>query len=408
MMADDLGYADLSCYGRKDYKTPNIDRLASQGVKLMNAYAIAPLCTPTRVGFMTGRYPARHPLGLIEPMEWSKKDSMIGLAGDRPTIASRMKEAGYETYLVGKWHLGFKPEFGPLKNGFDYFFGFNGGGIDYASHRSPRNGAADLYENETAVTVPGYMTDLLRTKAIELISRPHKKPYFLTLMFNAPHWPWQGPLDAAYPDTTNWRQGGSASTYAAMMASLDEAVGAIVEAVERSGAASNTVIIFTSDNGGERFSDMGGYRGNKSQLWDGGIRVPAIVRWDKRIAPGSVSNQVVSTLDWVATISSLARMQPSSFFQPDGMDVMPVLTGKKKETERTIYWRSFQRIKHKAMRDGKWKYMQDEKGNEYLFDLASDPGEKNDLRATNPGVFEKLKAKYAKWESEMLEPVALK
>jgi arylsulfatase A-like enzyme len=138
IMTDDMGYADLSCYGRKDYQTPNIDKLAAQGVKFMNAYAAAPVCTPTRVAFMTGRYPARLQLGLKEPIDWIGKDSMIGLSGDVPTIALRLRNAGYGTFLVGKWHLGFTQQFSPLKNGFDYFFGFKGGGLDYISHKTPR------------------------------------------------------------------------------------------------------------------------------------------------------------------------------------------------------------------------------------------------------------------------------
>ncbi len=143
MMADDMGFADLSCYGRKDYQTPNIDKLAAQGVKFMNAYATAPVCTPTRVAFMTGRYPARTEVGLHEPLEWSTRDSMLGLSPGIPSIATLMKKAGYQTYLVGKWHLGFKPEFNPTRNGFDYFFGFHGGGIDYISHTDPK-GKNDL------------------------------------------------------------------------------------------------------------------------------------------------------------------------------------------------------------------------------------------------------------------------
>src|SRR5438874_6939003 len=193
MMADDLGYADLSCYGRKDYQTPNLDKLCSQGIKFMNAYATAPVCTPTRVAFMTGRYPARLTVGLFEPIAEGPKDSAVGLSPKIPSIASLMKKADYETYLVGKWHLGYKPEFSPNKNGFDYFFGFHAGAIDYISHSN------DLYENETRIEKNGYLTDLLSGKAIELISKQHSKPFFLSLMFNAPHWPWQGPGDKPYP-----------------------------------------------------------------------------------------------------------------------------------------------------------------------------------------------------------------
>ena len=172
-MADDLGYADLSCYGRKDYKTPNLDKLCSQGVKFMNAYATAPVCTPSRVAFMTGRYPARLKVGLYEPIAEGNNDSAVGLSPQTPSIASLMKKAGYATYLVGKWHLGYPVEFGPNRNGFDYFYGFHAGAIDYVSHSN------DLYENETPIQQSGYSTDLWTAKSIELISKKHSKPFFL-------------------------------------------------------------------------------------------------------------------------------------------------------------------------------------------------------------------------------------
>lgn len=407
IMADDLGYADLSGYGRKDYATPNLDRLATQGMKFMNAYASAPLCTPTRVAFMTGRYPARLSLGLVEPMEWSARDSLIGLSADVPSIASRLHTAGYETYLVGKWHLGFKPEFSPLRNGFDYFFGFNGGGVDYVSHRSPRGGAADLYENYQPVQMEGYMTDLLAKKAIEVINKEHNRPFFLNVMFSAPHWPWQAPGDKAYPDTMSWRAGGSPATYAAMMKSLDDAVGEILKALDAKRLTHNTLVIFTSDNGGERFSNMGIYRGKKVDLWEGGIRVPAFVRWPAKIRGHSVTQQVVTTMDWTATILSVAGAKPVPSFPLDGEDMTQILLGKVKETDRTLYWRAFQRINHKAMREGNWKYMQDEKGQEYLFNLSADPYEKIDMKEQKPEIFQKLKDKYAAWEAQMLKPVPL-
>jgi arylsulfatase A-like enzyme len=406
IMTDDMGYADLSCYGRKDYQTPNLDKLASQGVKLMNAYSAAALCTPTRVAFMTGRYAARTPLGLKEPIEWNAKDSLVGLSRDDFPIAWRMQRAGYGTYLVGKWHLGFKPQFSPLQNGFDYFFGFNGGGVDYISHRSPDGGAPDLYENYEPVTMEGYMTDLLMKKSIEIINRKHDKPFFLNIMFNAPHWPWQAPGDKAYPDTLDWKRGGSPATYAGMMKSLDEAVGAIMNALDAS-QHTNTIVIFTNDNGGERFSDMGVYRGRKPQLWEGGIRVPAFVRWTGKIKPGTVSNQVLSTLDWTATILHAAGAKVVPGYGLDGMNVMPMLTGKKKEKERTIYWKSTQRADHRAMRMGKWKYMRDEKNVECLFDLEADPSEKTDLKEMQPGIFKKMKEMYAMWEVNLLKPIPL-
>jgi arylsulfatase A-like enzyme len=407
MMADDLGYADLSCYGRKDYQTPNLDGLAAQGIKFMNAYATAPVCTPTRVAFFTGRYPARLTVGLYEPIAESHDDSLVGLSPETPSIAGLLKKAGYETYLVGKWHLGYKPEFSPNRNGFDYFYGFHTGATDYVSHTSP-NGSNDLYENDIPQTMSGYMTDILTEKAIGIIKRNHTKPFFLSVMFNAPHWPWQGPKDSAYPrGMQNWTKGGSPAIYAEMMKSLDDAVGRIVKTVDDANLASNTVIIFTSDNGGERFSDNGIYKGRKMSLWEGGIREPAFVRWRGKINENSLTNQVTTTMDWTATILSIAGAKPDPKFPLDGIDIMPMLLGKKKEVDRTLYWRISQRNQHKAMRNSKWKYFRDEKGNEYLFDLSVDPKEENNLKDQQQAIFNELKNKYSAWEKTVLKPIPL-
>ena len=401
-MTDDLGYADLSCYGRKDYQTPNLDKLCSQGVKFMNAYAAAPVCTPTRVAFMTGRYPARLEVGLYEPIAEGPKDSAVGLSPKIPSIARLMKNAGYETYLVGKWHLGYPAAFSPNKNGFDYFFGFHAGAIDYISHSN------DLYENETPIEQPGYTTDLWADKSIELINKQHSKPFFLTIMFNAPHWPWQGPGDKPYPPGfDNWTKNGTPEIYARMMISLDNAVGRIVTAVDSLNMSTNTVIIFTSDNGGERFSDNGIYKGSKMSLWEGGIREPAFIRWTGKIKENSITNQVTTTMDWTATILSLAHAKPDPKFPLDGIDIMPIILGKDWVVDRTLYWRIFQRKQHKAMRWGRWKYLQDEKKNEYLFDITADPKEENNLKEKYPAVFLQLKNKYAVWEKKMLKPIPL-
>ena len=401
LMADDLGYADLSCYGRKDYQTPNLDKLCSQGIKFMNAYAAAPVCTPTRVAFFTGRYPAHLTVGLYEPIAEGHKDSLVGLSPENLSIGQLLKKAGYETYLVGKWHLGYQPEFSPNRNGFDYFYGFHAGAIDYISHSN------DLYENEQPTHRDGYLTDIWADKAIEIIQKKHSKPFFLAVTFNAPHWPWQGPGDKPYPDTMRWTSGGSPTIYAAMMKSLDDAIGRIVKAIDDLKLSNNTVIIFTSDNGGERYSDNGIYKGRKMSLWEGGIREPAFVRWPGKIKEGAVTQQVTTTMDWSSTILSLADARPDPKFPMEGIDIMPIITGKKKEVDRTLYWRIFQRNQHKAMRDGKWKYFQDEKGNEYLFDLSADPKEENNLKDKQTDIFNKLKGKYTEWEKTVLKPIPL-
>jgi len=406
MMADDLGYADLSCYGHKDYQTPYLDKLASQGIKFINAYATAPVCTPTRVAFMTGRYPARISVGLREPLDWTTKDSLLGLSPEFPSVATLLKQNNYETYLVGKWHLGFKPAFSPRNNGFDYFFGFHAAAVDYISHTDPK-GNYDLYENENPVKKDGYLTNILKEKTIEIIKQPHLKPFFISLMFNAPHWPWQGPGDQPFPDKMDWKSGGSPAIYAAMIKNLDEAVGEIMNAVDKAGLANNTVVIFTSDNGGEKFSDMGIYTGGKMGLWEGGIREPAFIRWPGKIRANTETKQVVTTMDWTATILATTGTKPDPGFPLDGRDIMPVCLGKQKEFDRTLYWRVFQRNQHKAMRNGKWKYLEDEKGKEYLFDIVADPGEKSNLREKEKEIFITLKQKYRKWEKTVLTPVPL-
>lgn len=407
IMTDDMGYGDLSCYGNKKFTTPNLDKLASQGVKFVNAYAAAPVCTPTRTALMTGRYPAKLSLGLLEPLRTPKKDSAYGLTGDIPSLGKLMKAGGYETVLIGKWHLGFMPQHSPIKNGFDYFFGIHSGGADYISHKG-ENGtrAYDLYENDSLVYTEGYLTNLFSQKSVSFIKQKHSKPFFLMITFNAPHWPWQGPADPAYPDTTDFTAGGSPSVYAAMMKSLDDGVGKIMQSLDESGLSMNTIVIFTNDNGGERYSDNGGLSKAKMTLWEGGIRVPAFVRWPGKINAGSTTLQVAITMDWTATILKAAGAKPDKDYPLDGIDLMPVLTGKDKNIDRTLFWRIFQRSKQKAARDGNWKYLQDENG-EYLFNLAADEGEKNDLKAKEETIFNKLKKMYADWEKTVLKPIPL-
>ncbi len=407
IMTDDMGYGDLSCYGNKKFFTPNLDKLASQGVKFVNAYAAAPVCTPTRTALMTGRYPARLPLGLFEPLRSPAKDSAYGLTSDIPSLGMLMKASGYETALIGKWHLGFMPQHSPTKNGFNYFFGIHSGGADYISHKG-ENGKRlyDLYENDSLNYTEGYLTELFSQRSVSFIKQKHDKPFFLMVTYNAPHWPWQGPTDPAYPDSVDFTKGGSPVVYAAMMKSLDDGVGKIMQALDESQLNSNTLVIFTNDNGGERYSDNGGLSKSKMTVWEGGIRVPAFVRWTGKINAGITTEQVAITMDWTATMLKAAGAKVDKNYPLDGIDLMPVLTGKQKNIDRTLFWRTFQRTKQKAVRDGKWKYLQDEKG-EYFFDLSADQEEKNDLKTKEKQRFEELKAKLAAWEKTVLKPIPL-
>jgi arylsulfatase A-like enzyme len=404
IMTDDMGYADMSGYGRKDYSTPHLDKLASQGIKFLNAYSAGPLCTPTRTAFITGRYPARTPVGLIEPLVGSKGDSTFGLTAEYPSVASLMRSGGYETALVGKWHLGFLPKHSPVKNGFDYFYGILSGAADYISHTGYA-GKHDLYENDAPVYDQGYLTEMFTVKAISFIKQKHSKPFFLVLTYNAPHWPWQAPGDNPYHDTLDFRQGGSPATYAAMMKSLDDGIGALMKTLDDEQLSNQTIVIFTNDNGGERFSDNGIFTKSKNSLWEGGIRVPAFVRWPGKIAPGGVTTQAAITMDWTSTILSIGKIKPDVKFPLDGIDLMPSMKNNK-TIGRTFYWRSTQRINQKAMKQANWKYLNDE-GKEYLFDLEKDPSEKTDLKLKQTAIFERLKKNYAGWEAQMLTPIPL-
>jgi arylsulfatase A-like enzyme len=209
IVADDLGYADLSCYGRKEYRTPALDRLAAEGVRFSQAYAAAPVCTPSRVGFMTGRYPARTAVGLWEPLAGPAARD-VGLSAELPTVASLLKKGGYTTALVGKWHLGWRPEHHPNRHGFDEFFGILSGAADYTSHVAP-SGQPDLLHNTNPISREGYLTDLLTEHAVAFVSRRHTGPFFLSLQYTAPHWPWQAPGDPPTPATSGpltWARGG--------------------------------------------------------------------------------------------------------------------------------------------------------------------------------------------------------
>lgn len=408
ILADDLGYADLSCYGRRDYETPVLDRLAAEGLLMTQGYSNSAVCSPTRVALITGRYHQRLPVGLPEPIRSTTLDAG-GLPTNHPTLPSLLKRAGYRTALVGKWHLGWPPEHGPLKSGYDSFFGLAVGAIDYFSHREynlvepNRHG---LYEGDSLVRPTGYITDLLADRAVSELKANARsgQPLLLSLHFTAPHWPWQGPGDAASSaEIGNMRHddGGSFEIFGAMMKSLDEAIGRVLAELERSDRARNTIVVFTSDNGGERFSDTRPLRGGKGELLEGGIRVPLIVRWPERIAAGSRSDQVMVSMDWLPTLLAAAGSEPDPRFPPDGDNLLDVITGSAPPRPRTLFWR-FRARNQAAARDGDWKYLRigDREG---LFHIPRDPRENSNLREKEKARFEGLRAGYEAWNRTMLE-----
>jgi arylsulfatase A-like enzyme len=405
ILADDLGWADLSCYGRPDYKTPNLDRLASQGIRFTNAYSAAPVCTPTRVGFHTGRYPARLPVGLEEPIHergaLGDRLQTTGIPLSHPTVSSLIKGAGYDTALVGKWHLGYLPYFSPLKFGFDEFFGNMSGAVDHFSHKDMMN-SADLYEGEVPVEQVGYMTDLITDRAIGYLKRPRKDPFYLSLHYTAPHWPWEGPKDHEISKSMKYgpvgfRAGGSLKIYAEMMKNLDAGIGRVLEALKASGLERNTLVIFTSDNGGEKFSYHWPFSGQKMDLREGGVRVPAIVRWPGVTRPGIVSDQPVITMDWTATMIAAAGATPDHSYPLDGEDLTGILASKRSSFDRSFFWRT---RRQGAMRSGNWKYIREGK-NESLHDLSVDEREQANFAEADPERLASLRRQFDDWESQM-------
>ena len=404
ILADDLGYGDLSVYGQTDFQTPQLDQLASQGLRLTQAYSNSAVCSATRFGLITGSYQYRLRGGLEEPIAGAS--DTIGLPPAHPTLPSLLKKAGYATTLIGKWHLGSLPTFGPLKSGYDTFFGNYGGAIDYFTHK-PGVGAnvrEDLYEGEVPVHKVGYYTDLLAERAVDYIGRQSSaQPFFLSLHFTAPHWPWEGPGDEAVSREIGsifHYDGGNLATYAKMVTALDSAIGRVLKTLQERGLADNTIVVFTSDNGGERFSKTWPFRGQKTELLEGGIRVPALVRWPARIRPGQTSSQAAISMDWLPTLLAAAGAAPDPAYAPDGLNLLPVLLGASAPAPRTLFWR-YKANTQRAVRSGDWKYLKISH-NEFLFNVVQDQRERANLALKHPEVLAALKQQWAAWDATML------
>jgi arylsulfatase A-like enzyme len=403
-MADDLGFADLGVTGSRNARTPNIDQLADEGVFLHNGYANAAICSPTRAALLSGRYQGRFEFGLAEPHGPDARAA--GMPLEQPTIASRLRDLGYFTALIGKWHLGSPPEHGPLQHGYDHFFGIPMGVADYFRHKAGlnRNDPGDsLFLDNEPVEREGYLTNLFADEAIRLIEQAQpERPFFISLHFNAPHWPWEGPFDRAISDALTeifHRDGGSLETYGKMVESMDRNIGRILLALEASGLADNTIVVFTSDNGAERFSDTYPFVGTKGELLEGGIRVPIVMRWPDRIPPRQTSDQVMISMDFVPTFVAAAGGDIDTR-EYDGINLLDVLTGAAPSVQRTLYWR-FDANDQAAVRAGDWKYLK-MADQEHLFNVTADPRERAELRNKYPEKFEELKAKFAAWDEEML------
>ena len=405
IMADDLGYADLSCTGSQHIRTPAIDSIAADGLQLRQGYSNSSICSPTRTALLTGCYQQRFAIGLEEPLAGTSSP-LLGVPLDRPTIASVFRSRGYRTKLVGKWHLGDPPLHGPLAHGYDEFLGIVEGAADYFRHRrvvGGREQGIGLAENNSATTRNGYLTDIFGDEAVKTIEAVNSAPFFISLHFTAPHWPWEGREDAAIAGNISQSQhhdGGNLAKYRSMVEAMDENVARVLAALARAGKADNTIVVFTSDNGGERFSETWPFTGVKGELLEGGIRVPILMRWPGHIRAGTRSDQVMVSMDFLPTLLAAAGVAPDPAFPSDGENLLPVLTGAATPHPRRLFWR------HKsgdqaAVRDGDWKYLR-LGGKEHLFDLSADARERADRSSDEPQRFATLRDAYMVWNAGML------
>ncbi|WP_332815861.1 sulfatase family protein [Ramlibacter sp.] len=409
IVADDLGFADLGCYGGREAQfgpvSPVLDGLAANGLKLTQGYANSPVCSPTRFALITARYQYRLRGAAEEPINSrSRGSTTLGLPPEVPTVPSLLRAAGYRTALVGKWHLGYPPAFGPLRSGYEEYFGPMSGGVDYFTHCSS-NGSHDLFFGEEEQHEEGYLTDLLSRRAVDYVERMAKQdaPFFLSLHYTAPHWPWETRDDqvlaAEVRDNLFHLHGGNIHTYRRMIHHMDEGIGWVMDALRRTGQADDTLVVFTSDNGGERFSDNWPLVGGKMDLTEGGIRVPWIAHWPRVIAPGRVSEQHCMTMDWSATVLDAAGAAAHPDHPLDGVSLLPVLREEGREFERPLYWRMNHRGQ-RALRAGPWKYLRVD-GHDYLFDIPADERERANLAARDPQRLARMRADWEAWNATL-------
>ena len=388
VLADDLGWKDVGFHG-SDIKTPNIDWLAQTGARLEQFY-VEPMCTPTRAALMTGRYPLRYGLQtLVIPASMS-----YGLPTDEWLLPQALKAAGYTTALIGKWHLGHSErKFWPTARGFDYHYGALLGEIDYFTHKI--KGRTDWYRNGKVVEEQGYATTLLGDDAVRFIDRQNStKPFFLYLAFTAAHTPFQAPQK--YLDMYKNISDQNRRAYAAIITAMDDEIGKVVQQLEKRGMRENTVIIFHSDNGGNRSAHLGGetevtgplpadngpYRGGKGDLYEGGTRVASLINWPGKIKPG-INNQLMHVVDYYPTLVKLAGGSLDKSKTLDGVDMWQTLSEGAPSPRKEIVYNI--EIFRGAVREGDWKlfWRATLPSKVELFDLAQDPSEKNDVADQN-------------------------
>lgn len=414
IVSDDQGFADGGCFGGKGILTPNLDKLAKDGVRLTNFYVTWPACTPSRGSLLTGRYPQRN--GLYDMIRNNEVDfgfqydeasyavspeMTLGLDVREVTIAQVFKKAGYATGVVGKWDSGRAKRFLPLQRGFDFFYGFANTGIDYWTHE--RYGIPSMFRGNERIKEEGYATDLFEREAAGFIRTNKNKPWFLYVPFNAPHSASnlkekgvqaQDKYLKMYPDLD---PKSNRARYLAAVTNMDLAIGNLLALLKELGLAESTLVIFHSDNGGSGPSDNGPLRGSKGTLYEGGIRVPFLARWPNVIPAGTVRNDLLTSLEVLPTVAAVANAELPKGVVLDGFNMIPALRGDKPSPRTEMFW---QRRDDKAARVGSYKWVSTGKG-EGLYDLSKDVGEKDDLSQAEPQTLARLRERWAAWRKQM-------
>lgn len=425
ILADDLGYGDLGCYGCTDIKTPNIDKLSTQGVRFTSFYANGPECSPTRTALLTGRYQQRvgglecaigaGNVGRYNEAIWLSDKKELGLPAEQSTLPLTLQMAGYKTAIIGKWHLGYEKKFRPNMLGFDYSFGPIGYGGDYFYHveqvpinQSDFTGEHNLAENGKEVFRNGeYMTELITKIGIDWLKQQNKnRPFFLYLPFTSPHDPYQGPNDKiGRPLQGSEWTSKSREKYIEMVEAMDKGIGILLSTLEQLNLEQETIILFFSDNGGTKIANNGILSGYKGQVYEGGIRVPCIIRWPGKIAENSLSDQTAISFDLTNSLIKLSGCNIQDL-KSDGYDIISHITQKRKDFDRSLYWRIKRDNKvRKAVRVGDFKYLveleNDTVIDEKMFNIKNDPSEQDDLLKIIPKEKERLRKDLFRWENEV-------
>ncbi|QDT43516.1 Arylsulfatase [Gimesia alba] len=406
IMADDLGYGDLSCYGSTNCETPQLDRLASRGMKFTDFHSSGTVCSPTRAGLLTGRYQQRAGIDGVVYAD-PKRNRHHGLQKNEITLAQCLQSAGYQTGMFGKWHLGYQRQYNPTFRGFQQFVGYVSGNVDYFAHLDG-TGVFDWWHNaELNRAEQGYVTHLITDHAVDFIRQQKEKPFFVYIAHEAVHYPYQGPNDKpirkeGVGDIKSAKRKDIANAYREMNTEMDRGIGKVVTVLKELGLTENTLIFFLSDNGANNKGSNGALRGFKGNVWEGGHRVPAIACWPGQIPAGSLCEETVISIDLMPTILELANASVPARHQLDGMSLAKLMTEQQKLKPRTIFWDYNGRS---AVRQGPWKLVlnQNRKTPVELFNLKDDIAESTNLATKKPERVQQMQAAFAAWKKEVTQ-----